>query len=125
FSIAIKTDHELFSYAWNKNVVLASPSTLLATLRTIASVWKYEKQTKNAMKIAEEAGKMYDKFKNFVDDMHQIDKNIRSTQQSFDNAFNKLSSGRGNLVSKAEKLRSLGIKTSKNLSTDYPDLIQD
>lgn len=124
FSIAIKTDHELFSYAWNKNVVLASPSTLLATLRTIASVWKYEKQTKNAMKIAEEAGKMYDKFKNFVDDMSQIDKNIRSTQQSFDNAFNKLSSGRGNLISKAEKLRGLGIKTSKNISTDYPDLIQ-
>lgn len=125
FSIAVKTDQELFSYAWNKNVVLSSPSTLLATLRTIASVWKYEKQTNNAMQIAEEAGKMYDKFKNFVGDMYQVDKNMRSAQESFDKAFNKLSSGRGNLVSKAEKLRDLGIKTSKNLSRDYPDLIDD
>lgn len=125
FSIAIKTDHELFSYAWNKNVVLTSPSTLLASLRTIASVWKYEKQTKNAMKIAEEAGKMYDKFKNFVDDMSQMEKSIRSTQLSFDNAFNKLSSGRGNLISKAEKLKNMGIKTSKNISVDFPKTIAE
>ncbi|MES3017348.1 MAG: DNA recombination protein RmuC [Bacteroidota bacterium] len=115
FSIAVQKDAELFNYAWDKRVVIVSPSTLLATLRTIASMWKQERQNRNVMEIARLSGEMYDKFVGFIADMDSIGKNIKQSQDAYDRALNKLSSGRGNLSITAEKIKKLGAKTSKQL----------
>lgn len=87
FSITVQADTELFNYAWNKKVVLVSPTTLLATLRTIASIWKVDRQNKNVFEIAEEAGALYDKFVGFLSDMEKIGKHIEQTQKAHDDAF--------------------------------------
>lgn len=111
FSLTMQTDHELFSYAWNRKVVLVSPSTLLATLRTIASVWKIDRQNKNVVEIAEEAGALYDKFVGFLNDMEKIGKHLDQTQKAHEEAFKKLQYGSGNLIGKVEKIKKLGAKT--------------
>ena len=115
FSIAIQEDHDLFNYAWDQKVVIVSPSTLLATLRTIASIWQQENQTKNALEIARQGGALYDKFAGFVADMQKIGDNITSTQKSYNDAMNKLNTGSGNLIRRVEKLKKLGAKASKEL----------
>ncbi len=115
FAIAIQHDLELFDFAWKKRVVLVTPSTLLATLKTIASVWKQEQQTRNALDIATKAGLLYDKFVGFTEDMKKIGQNIDRSKDAYNEAFNKLSSGSGNLASRAETLRKLGAKNSKQL----------
>ncbi|AFD08889.1 DNA recombination protein RmuC [Solitalea canadensis] len=119
FSVAVQADHDLFGYAWDKKVVIVSPSTLLATLRTVASIWKQEKQNRNVMEIARLSGDMYDKFVGFITDMEQIDKNLRQSRESYDKAINKLSNGRGSLTVTAEKLKKLGAKTGKQLDEKY------
>lgn len=115
FSIAIQHDLELFDFAWKKRVVLVTPSTLLATLKTIASVWKQEQQTRNALDIATKAGLLYDKFVGFTEDMKKIEQYIDGSKKAYNEAYNKLSSGSGNLASRAETLRKLGAKNSKQL----------
>jgi len=115
FSIAVQEDQDLFSYAWDNKVVIVSPSTLLATLRTIASIWQQENQTRNAMEIARQSGALYDKFVAFISDMESIGKSIESTRKTYDQAANKLFAGSGNLVKRAENIRKLGAKTTKNL----------
>ncbi|MCX6181456.1 MAG: DNA recombination protein RmuC [Bacteroidetes bacterium] len=115
FSIAIKEDVDIFNFAWDKNIVIVSPSTLLATLRTVASLWKQEKQSRNVIQIADEAGKLYDKFVGFLDDFKAVGNSISKTQQNYDNAFSKLSSGNGNVIGKIEKLKELGAKSSKQI----------
>jgi DNA recombination protein RmuC len=122
FSIAIQGDQELFNYAWDNKVVIVSPSTLLATLRTIASIWKQENQTKNALEIASLGASLYDKFVNFVQDLEKVGKGLETAQTNYGNALSKLHSGKGNLVRTSEKLKDLGIKTQKALP-DY--LIED
>ena len=119
FGIAVQKDAELFNFAWDKRVVIVSPSTLLATLRTIASMWKQERQNRNVMEIARLSGEMYDKFIGFVNDMEGIGKNIRLSQDAYDKAINKLSSGRGNLSITAEKIKKLGAKTGKQLDQKF------
>ena len=114
-SVAVQKDPELFNYAWDKRVVIVSPSTLLATLRTIASMWKQERQNKNVMEIARLSGEMYDKFVGFIGDMDGIGKNIKQSQDAYDRALNKLSNGRGNLIITAEKIKKLGAKAGKQL----------
>lgn len=122
FSIAIQEDQELFNFAWDNKVVIVSPSTLLASLRTIASIWKQENQTKNALEIASLGASLYDKFVNFVQDLEKVGKGIEAAQSNYTNALNKLHTGKGNLVRTSEKLKDLGIKTQKAL----PDhLIED
>ena len=121
FSLALQHDAELFNYAWERNVVLVSPTTLLASLRTISSVWKNERQTKNAQDIAEKAGNLYDKFVGFIKDMENIDKSLKSAQNHYNEAFNKLGTGRGNLVRRAEKLKELGAKTNKSIPNHLLD----
>ena len=116
FSLALETDSEIYSFAWQRKVVLVSPTTLLATLRTVASIWKQERQTQNALKIAVEGGKLYDKFVGFVTDMDTIGKSIGYTQKAYNAAMNKLSEGRGNLVKKAEELKKMGANATKQLS---------
>ncbi|PJJ83359.1 DNA recombination protein RmuC [Mucilaginibacter auburnensis] len=119
FSLAVQIDSELFSDAWDKRVVIVSPSTLLATLRTIASMWKQERQNKNVLEIARLSGAMYDKFVGFVADMESIGKNIKQSQTAYDAALNKLTDGNGNLTRTAEKIRSLGAKANKQIDQKY------
>jgi DNA recombination protein RmuC len=121
FSFAVQLDAELFSDAWDKRVVIVSPSTLLATLRTIASIWKQERQNRNVLEIARLSGAMYDKFVGFVNDMEGIGKNIKLSQNAYDNALNKLTEGNGNLTKTAEKIKSLGAKANKQLDQKYID----
>lgn len=121
FSLAIQEDQELFSFAWDNKVVIVSPSTLLATLRTIASIWQQENQTRNAIEIARQGGALYDKFVNFVGDLEKIGSNLETTRKNYDLAFNKLKDGRGNLIRSAEKLKELGAKASKEIPQNFKE----
>lgn len=118
FSVAVQEDQDLFSYAWDNKVVLVSPSTLLATLRTIASIWQQENQTRNAIEIARQGGALYDKFVAFIEDMESIGKSIENTRKIYEQASNKLYSGTGNLVRRAENIRKLGAKSTKELPAE-------
>ncbi len=118
FSLSITHDPSLFNYAWEKKIVIVSPSTLLASLRTISNIWKIERRNKNAEKIAIESGRLYDKFVGFIEDMQKIGGRIDQTKKSYDDAMNKLQYGSGNLIRKAEHLRELGAKNTKLLATD-------
>lgn len=117
FSLSVTADQEIFNFAWTRRVVLVSPSTLLATLRTVAGLWKQEKQNKNVLEIAREAGLLYDKFVGFVEDMDRMEKQISQLARTQESAKKKLESGRGNLISKIEKLKKLGANTTKNLDS--------
>ncbi len=121
FGLAVQTDAELFNFAWDRRIVIVSPSTLLATLRTIASIWKQDKQNKNALKIAEESGRLYDKFVDFVKEMETLGDRLKQAQHSYDTSMNRLSTGNGNLITRSEKLRQLGAKTSKMLGKDLAE----
>ncbi len=113
FSVAVQADQELFSFAWDKKIVIVSPSTLLATLRTIASLWKQERQTKNVMEIARQGGELYDKFVGFLEDMQKIEKGIELSSKAYQDAISKLNTGSGNLVRRIENIKKLGAKTNK------------
>jgi DNA recombination protein RmuC len=115
FTLAVQNDHDLFTDAFDRNIVLVTTSTLLATLRTVAGVWRQEDQKRNVLRIAEESGKLYDKFVGFVDDLKTIGKHLESGQTSYQAAMNKLTDGKGNLIRKVELLKELGAKTSKKL----------
>jgi len=119
FSFAVQIDAELFSDAWDKRVVIVSPSTLLATLRTIASIWKQERQNRNVLEIARLSGAMYDKFVGFIGDMEGIGKNIKLSQNAYESAISKLTEGNGNLTKTAEKIKGLGAKANKQLDQKY------
>jgi len=119
FGIAVQADQELQRYAWERKIVLVSPSTLLATLRTIASVWKQEHQNRNVMEIARLAGTMYDKFEGFIEDMQKIKRGVDSSNEAFDKAMNKLKDGKGNLISTAEKIKKLGAKANKQIDAKH------
>lgn len=119
FGLALRADNELYQYAWDRKVVIVTPSTLLATLRTVASLWKQEKQTKNAIEIARQAGALHDKFAGFLKDMESIKKGIDNSQEAYEKAFNKLKSGRGNLIDATKKLEELGAKTKKQMPEIY------
>lgn len=113
FSQALQHEPDLFNQAFERNIVLVGPSTLLATLRTIHNIWRYEQQSKNAQDIARRAGAMYDKFVGFVADMDDLGRKLDAGRRSYDAAMNKLQTGKGNLVSRAEQLKTLGARASK------------
>ena len=117
FALAVQSDNAIFTDAFDKNIVIVSPSTLLATLRTIASIWRQESQNKNAMEIARQSGEMLDKFSAFVDDLISVGKGLVGAKDNYDKAMNKLTEGRGNLISRSEKIKKLGAKTTKVLPT--------
>jgi DNA recombination protein RmuC len=121
FGIAVQKDAELFNYAWDRKVVIVSPSTLLATLRTIASIWKQERQNRNVLEIARLSGSMYDKFVGFLADMEGIGRNLKLSQDAYDKAINKLSTGTGNLSSTSEKIKKLGAKATRQIDTKFLD----
>lgn len=119
FGLAVQNDHELFNYAWQQKVIIVSPTTLLATLRTVASIWKYEKQTQNAIEIAKRGGLLYDKFVNFVKDLEDVGKSIAGAERAYNEAHKKLVSGRGDLINQAEQLKTMGVITKKSLPAEY------
>jgi DNA recombination protein RmuC len=116
FLLALKTAPNLYQEALAKNIVLVCPSTLMATLRTVAHLWRQDHQNRNALEIAKQCGTLYDKFVGFVDDLEKLGQRLDQAQTSYHDAFNKLKSGKGNLIRSAEKVRELGVKPSKNLA---------
>jgi len=118
FSVAVQGDGEIFSYAWERKIVIVSPTTLLATLRTITSIWKQENQTKNAQEIARLSGSLYDKFIGFAEDMAKIKVNIDRTSGAYDDAMKKMKDGNGNIIRTAEKIKELGAKTGNKSLPD-------
>ena len=119
FSIALQNDPELFGFAWDRKIVIVSPTTLLATLMTISAMWKQEKQTQNALEIARQGGALYDKFVAFIGDLDKMGLQMNQLQGAYAEARNKLSEGRGNLVVRVESLRKLGAKVSKKIPGQY------
>lgn len=118
FGMALDADAELYDFAWQRQIVMVTPSTLLATLRTISSIWKHEHTNKNAAEIAIEAGRLYDKFAVVVQKFLKAGQQLETTQKTFAEASNSLSEGKGNVISKIEKLRVMGATTRKSLKTD-------
>ena len=114
FMLAV-SDMELFQFALDKNIIIVCPSTLIATLRTVKNIWKIEYQNRNAQEIADKAGKMYDKFVGFVEDLQSIGNSINKSKEVYDNSLKKLSTGQGNLIKKTKELENLGIRNAKKL----------
>ncbi|MBD5245478.1 MAG: DNA recombination protein RmuC [Barnesiella sp.] len=112
---AMQTDNDLWQYAFDRRVIILSPTHLLTTLSLVAQMWRQDKITRNIIDIATESGKMYDKFVAFVEDLQKIDKALNTAHDAYAKALNKLSTGTGNLVTRAEKLKGMGAKASKNL----------
>ena len=119
--LALNEDKNLYLNALEKNIVLVSASTLLATLSTVASIWKQEDQKRNALEIAKEGGLLYDKFEGFVQDLIKVGKSIKSSKDSYEDAMSKLTEGRGNIIKKIENLKELGAKTKKSLPQNIID----
>jgi DNA recombination protein RmuC len=116
FAVAFQYDQRLFGEAFDRGIVIVGPTTLLATLRTVNSIWRYEKQNHNAEKIALEAGRLFDQFARVGESLEELGKQLRRAGDSYDETIKRFSSGRGNLVSRAEKLKQLGARTDKKLS---------
>jgi len=125
FLLALKSAPNLYQEALAKNIVLVCPSTLMATLRTVAHLWRQDHQNKNALEIARQCGALYDKFVGFIDDMEKLGQRIDQAQTSYHDAFSKLKTGKGNLIRTAEKVRELGVKPSKTLPTGLLDSSAD
>jgi DNA recombination protein RmuC len=123
FSIALQSDNELFNYAWDRKIVIVSPTTLLATLYTIASLWRQEKQARNVFEIAEESGKLYDKFHGLIEDLLDVGKKMNAAKISYEEAMKKASSGPGNIVKRIENIKKLGAKTAKSLENISTELV--
>lgn len=119
--IALQQDQDLYLQALDKNVVMVSTSTLLATLTTVASIWKQEDQKRNVIEIARQAGALYDKFEGLVQDLIKVGKQLNASQEGYKSAMNKLTEGKGNLISRVENLKILGAKTKKALP---PNLLE-
>jgi DNA recombination protein RmuC len=122
YLVAMQGDPGLWNYAYDRRVLLISPTNLIAALRMISNLWRVENQNKNALEIARQSGELLDKLAGFVNDLTDIGSKLDSTRKSYDAAFNKLSTGKGNLVRRAEKIRELGAKSSKELP---PQMIEN
>lgn len=121
FSLAVQHDLRLFNDAYEKNIVIVSPSTLIATLRTIANIWKHEYQNQHALEIAQQGGALYDKFVAFTENLKDVGHKLGATQKVYQEAMNKLLEGKGNLVRRAERIKLLGARTSKQLDKKLLD----
>lgn len=125
FLLALEQDNTFFKTAYEQNIVVVSPSTLLVTLRTIEHIWRSEYQERNAKEIAASAEALYEKLVAFVEDMEKIGDSIAKTQKSYEGAMNKLSTGKGNLIRRAEGMRKLGLKPKKSLPESLIDTLTD
>ena len=117
---AMQIDPNLWQEAYDKRVLIISPTHLISALRLIEQLWQHDRQTRNAIEIATESGKMYDKFVGFIEDLKLIEKSLNSAQNAYEKALNKLHLGKGNIISKAEKLKEMGAKTTKSLPIIKP-----
>ena len=115
---ALNADKELWENAYKRHIVIISPTHLISVLKLMYQLWLRDRQTKNALKIADETGKLYDKFVNFVGDLEDIGKHLDKANSVYEDAFKKFSTGKGNLISRVENIRELGVKTSKQLKID-------
>ena len=120
-TLALQEDGEIFNLALNKNIILISTSTLMATMRTVSFIWQQENQKKNVLEIARQSGALYEKFIGFTNDLEAVGKAIDNAHNKYEAAQNKLISGRGNLVNSVEKIKKLGAKTNKSISQDLID----
>ncbi len=126
FALALQNDNSLYNYAFGEmNIIIVSPTTLLATLRTIENIWKQEHQSRNVIEIAKQSGALYDKFVGFIDDLIDIGNRMDQAKNSYEGAMKKLSEGTGNLVNRAEKIKKLGAKTSKSLPPKIIERAED
>lgn len=121
FMLALDHEPGLFKYAYDKHIILVSPTTLLATLRTVESIWRYEKQNRNAEKIASMAGGLHDQFALLIEAFQEVGQNIDKAQKSYELVQNRLQHGRGNLIKRVRDLEILGAKTKKSLSIHRDD----
>jgi len=124
FSTAFQQDDNLFGEALNHNIIIVTPTTLLATLRTVENIWQFEHQSKNSLEIARRAGIMYDKFRGFVEEMEKVGKQLATCHSTYDGALQKLTRGRGNLVAQAEQLKDLGIQVKKEIPKSITELAE-
>ena len=121
FSIAVQNELGIWNDAFDKNIVLISPATLLATLRTIANIWKQDSQNNNALEIAKQSGALYDKFVGFIEDLLKIGKQMDTAKETYSDAMRKLSEGSGNIIRKIENIKKLGANTSKQIPRNILD----
>lgn len=121
YMLALQYDEKLWQYAYDKKILLISPTNLIAALKLISDLWKREYQNRNAMEIADRGSALYDKLVNFVTSLTEIDTHLERAKKSYSNAYSQLKSGRGNLIGQAEKLRELGVKTKKSLPSSLTD----
>jgi DNA recombination protein RmuC len=121
FALAVQHDSQLFNDAFERNIMIVSPSTLLATLRTVANIWKQEKQTRHAIEIASKAGDLYDKFNGFIDEMIDLGKRMDASKTSYENAMKRFSTGKGNVIRQVEELKKMGANASKQLPQSLID----
>ena len=119
FAIAVKNDINLYNEAFEKNIVIVTTSTLIATLRTIGNIWRQENQSRNALEIARKSGELYDKFVGFLEDLKSIGERLQASQKAYDDALAKLCTGRGNIIRRAEELKEMGAKASKALPANF------
>ena len=119
FLKALEMDSELFGYAFDENIMLVCPSTLLVTLKTIHSIWRYEYQNRNAIEIARQAGALHDQFVLFLESIDDIGDKLDKAQEAYTTARKRLKSGRGNLVRRVEQLEVLGAKTKRAMQNDW------
>jgi DNA recombination protein RmuC len=119
YLIAIKEDPEIWNYAYDRRILLISPTNLLAALKMIASLWRQEYQNKNALEIARQSGDLLDKFYALLTDLNDLGNRLKLTQKSYDDAINKLSEGKGNLIRRAKRIEALGAKTKKKLPDNF------
>ena len=115
FTLAMQHDHRLFTEAFDKRIVIVSPTTLMMTLRIIHNVWRFEKQNRNAQEIAKRAGALYDKLRLLIEDMDLLGKQLGTVERTYQSAYGKLASGKGNLVRQVEQFRELGAQIKKPL----------
>lgn len=121
YAAALQLDPKLWETAYDKRVLLVSPTQLVGSLRLVAQLWRHNRQTQNAIEIARKSGDLYDKFVNFIADLDKVEKQINGAQTALSEARKKLSTGKGNLISRAEKIKALGLRTDKQLSTEGVD----
>jgi DNA recombination protein RmuC len=119
FTLAVTHDQELFQNAWDKNVLLVSPSTLLFVIRTVAYLWRQEGLSRNAKEISSRGAELYDKLSGFVMDMDKVGERLRQAQDSYGDAKRKFSTGTGNVIRQAEMLKKLGVKPTKTISAQW------
>jgi len=118
---AVQKDNSLYEYAYKKNIAIATPSSILAILRTVENVWRIEKQGKNVQEIARVGGSLYDKIANFVLDMEKLGASLAAASKNYNEAMNKLKDGHGNALSLTKKLKNLGAKTTKEIAVVADD----